>query len=55
MPSGRFQRAKTPALTQQFVTIQAAMSALDWISYIDRWRTVGERAAEQWAVTKHGR
>jgi hypothetical protein len=49
------QRSGIAELTRQFGTIQSSMSAQDWISYIDRWRTFGERAAEQWAVAKHGR
>jgi RNA polymerase sigma factor (sigma-70 family) len=48
------QRSDIRDLTAKFAAIQSAMSAQDWISYMDRWRLFGEDAATRWAIVKHG-
>ncbi len=47
------ERAAAQALAQQFEVAQPSMSPQDWLSYSDRVRTFGEKAAMQWIVDKY--
>ena len=47
------ERTAAQALAQQFDGVQQSMSPQDWVSYSDRVRTFGEKAAMQWIVAKY--
>ena len=48
------QRAALKALEQQAAPLVEAMSDQDWISFVDRFKSSGGVAANQWLVSKQG-
>jgi RNA polymerase sigma factor (sigma-70 family) len=48
------QKQDLNQLNQQLEPLLPQLSDQDWISYKDRWRVFGEKAAIQWVVSKYG-
>jgi RNA polymerase sigma factor (sigma-70 family) len=48
------QRQELNQLNQQLEPLLPQLSDQDWISYKDRWRVFGEKAAVQWVISKYG-
>jgi hypothetical protein len=48
------QRAALKELGQQFEPLQQTMSDQDWISYLDRMKSLGDVAAMRWVISKYG-
>ena len=47
-------RHRFSVTSQEWKRHKLVQIAQDWINYINRWRTFGERAAGQWAVARQG-
>ncbi|HEX4262827.1 MAG TPA: sigma-70 family RNA polymerase sigma factor [Verrucomicrobiae bacterium] len=48
------QRQELNQINQQLEPLLPQLSDQDWISYKDRWRIFGEKAAVQWVLSKYG-
>jgi len=53
-PQSTMLRHRFSVTSQEWKRHKLVQIAQDWINYINRWRTFGERAAGQWAVARQG-